>query len=232
MGALFSDRSEAGEQLAARIATDPQASALHEPIVYALPRGGVPVAAPVAARLQAPLELVLVRKIGAPMQPELAVGAIVDGETPTLVINREIAAASGADDEYIETVKARELREIERRRVTYVRGGAPQNPSGRDALVIDDGVATGATMIAAVRALKIRGARRVIVATPVAPPDTVARLAAEADAVICLVQPEWFPGISGFYRDFHQLDDEEVVELLEQAALRLKEQRRTSSGQE
>jgi predicted phosphoribosyltransferase len=231
MGALFSDRTEAGEELAVRIAADAHVSALHEPIVYALPRGGVPVAAPVAARLRAPLELVLVRKIGAPAQPELAVGAVVDGEPPTLVINREIAAATGADDDYIETVKARELREIERRRAAYLRSAAPQNPNGRDAIVIDDGVATGATMVAALRALKSRGARRVIVATPVAPPDTVARLAAEADAVVCLAQPEWFPGISGFYRDFHQLDDEEVVTLLEQAALRKQSQRSTPSGQ-
>jgi predicted phosphoribosyltransferase len=115
-------------------------------------------------------------------------------------------------------VQARELREIERRRERYLSGRAPIDPAGRDAIVIDDGVATGASMLAAVRALKKRGARRLIVATPLAPPDTVARLEAEADQVVCLARPEWFPGIAAFYDDFHQLEDEEVIELLNAAS--------------
>jgi predicted phosphoribosyltransferase len=212
---LFTDRSDAGRQLAIEM----KKLVLQQPVVYALPRGGVPVAFEVATALGAPLDLLLVRKLGAPHQPELAVGAVVDGETPEVVLNADIAAAV-ATNEYIAAAKAVALREIERRRALYLRGRAATDPSGRDAIVIDDGVATGATALVAVHALKRRGARRVIVATPVAPPDTVARLAAEADQVVCLAQPDWFSGISQFYLDFHQLEDEEVVELLDRASVR------------
>jgi predicted phosphoribosyltransferase len=210
----FIDRVDAGRRLADAL----KLLALERPVVFALPRGGVPVAAEVAAALHAPLDLLLVRKIGAPGQPELAVGAVVDGPSPEVVINHDIAAATGADSAYIESVKARELREIERRRTAYLAGRAAVSPEGRDAIVIDDGVATGATALVAVHALKRRGARRVIVATPVAPPETFERLRAEADEVVCLSQPDWFPGISAFYRDFHQLEDDEVVTLLQAAA--------------
>ena len=212
--ALFADRIDAGRRLAAAL----QKLTLERPIVYALPRGGVPVAAEVAAALNAPLDLVLVRKIGAPYQPELAVGAVVDGDAPQVVLNREIAAAAGADAAYIAAVQSRELREIERRRTVYLGGRPVISPAKRDAIVIDDGAATGATALAAVHALKRRGAGRVIVAMPVAPPDVVARLQAEADLVICLAQPEWFSGISALYQDFHQLEDEEVVAVLTAAA--------------
>jgi predicted phosphoribosyltransferase len=212
--ALFVDRADAGRRLARKLTE----LALERPAVYALPRGGVPVAAAVAAALNAPLDLVLVRKIGAPGQPELAVGAVVDGDLPEVVINDSIAAAAGADAEYIASAKAQALREIERRRAVYLKRRERINPQGCDAIVVDDGVATGATTLAAVHALKRRGAQRVIVATPVAPPDAVARLEADADQVICLAQPEWFPGISAFYDDFHQLEDDEVVQLLDQAA--------------
>ena len=210
---LFINRDDAGRRLAAAM----KRLSFERPVVYALPRGGVPVAAQVAAALNAPLDLVLVRKIGAPYQPELAVGAVVDGDTPELVINRDIAAAAGADADYIAAVEKRELREIERRRLAYFSGKDRVSPQGRDAIVVDDGVATGATALAAVHALKRRRARRVIVATPVAPPDAVERLEAEADLVVCLAQPQWFGGISAFYQDFHQLNDEEIVKLLSTA---------------
>jgi predicted phosphoribosyltransferase len=212
----FSDRRDAGRQLAKRVA----ALKLDDPIVYALPRGGVPVAAEIAAALHAPLDLVLVRKIGAPMQPELAVGAIVDGEAPELVINDEIARHTGATPEYIDEVCARELGEIERRRARYLADRPRPDPRGRTVVVVDDGIATGATAIAALHALKKRGAARLVVAVPVSPPDTVRRLAHEADEVICLMQPLDFWGISGFYVDFHQLEDDEVTRALEAAAAR------------
>jgi predicted phosphoribosyltransferase len=212
----FSDRRDAGRQLAKRVA----ALKLDDPIVYALPRGGVPVAAEIAAALHAPLDLVLVRKIGAPMQPELAVGAIVDGEAPELVINDEIARHTGATPEYIDEVCARELAEIERRRARYLADRPRPDPRGRTVVVVDDGIATGATAIAALHALKKRGAARLVVAVPVSPPDTVRRLAHEADEVICLMQPPDFWGISGFYVDFHQLEDDEVTRALEAAAAR------------
>jgi len=210
----FIDRLDAGRQLAQRLA----ALKLDNPVVFALPRGGVPVAAEIAAVLKAPLDLVLVRKIGAPMQPELAVGAIVDGDEPELVVNHDIARQTGADDAYIRQACLRELAEIERRRARYLGSGPRADPRGRTAIVVDDGIATGATTIAALRALKKRGAARTIVAVPVAPPETVERLQQEADEVICLLQPTDFWGISAFYLDFHQLEDEEVTRALEAAA--------------
>jgi len=210
----FVDRRDAGRQLAQRVA----ALKLEDPIVYALPRGGVPVAAEIAAVLKAPLDLVLVRKIGAPMQPELAVGAIVDGETPELVINHDVARHTGATQEYIDDACARELAEIERRRTRYLGDRPRPDPRGRTVIVVDDGIATGATAIAALRALGKRGAARRIVAVPVSPPDTVERLRGEADEVICLMQPLDFWGISAFYLDFHQLEDDEVTRALEAAA--------------
>lgn len=212
--AIFADRIDAGRRLASALAQTP----FVRPVVYALPRGGVPVAAEVAAALRAPLDLVLVRKLGAPYQPELAVGAIVDGSAPEVLVDSVLARATGADEQYLAAAKAAALREIERRRVLYLRGRAPIDPAGRDAIVVDDGIATGASMLAAVRALKRRGARRVTVATPLAPPDAIARLEAEVDKLVCLLRPASFGGVGAFYRDFHQLDDGEVVALLEAAA--------------
>jgi predicted phosphoribosyltransferase len=216
MSGRFLDRRDAGRRLARRVA----ALKLDHPIVYALPRGGVPVAAEIAAVIGAPLDLVLVRKIGAPMQPELAVGAVVDGDAPELVINHDIARQTGATQEYIDGVRDRELAEIERRRRLYLADRPRPDPKGRTAIVVDDGIATGATAIVALHALRKRGAARLVVAVPVAPPDTVDRLAREADEVICLMQPLDFWGISAFYVDFHQLEDDEVTQALDAAAAR------------
>jgi predicted phosphoribosyltransferase len=195
----FADRTEAGRLLAARV------SALHlrDPVVFALPRGGVPVAAEVAAALHAPLDLVLVRKIGAPTQPELAVGAVVDGENPDVVLNADIIAATGTTDAFIAAARRRELAEIERRRLRYLAGRAP--------VVVDDGIATGASARAALRALRRRGAARLVLAVPVAPPETLTELRGEADEIVCLAEAELFFGIGAFYGDFHQLTDDEVI---------------------
>ena len=206
----FASRKEAGRLLAARVA----ALRLRDPVVYALPRGGVPVAAEVADALGAPLDLVLVRKIGSPGQPELALGAVVDGAAPEVVLNPDIVAATGATAGFIEVGRQRELAEIERRRTRYLAGRSSIDPAGRDAVVVDDGIATGATARAALHALRRRGAARLVLATPVAPADTLEALRGEADEIVCLFVPAPFFGIGLFYRDFHQLTDDEVIDVL------------------
>ncbi|WP_372623028.1 phosphoribosyltransferase [Falsiroseomonas sp.] len=184
---------------------------LRDPVVYALPRGGVPVAAEVAAALGAPLDLVLVRKIGAPGQPELAIGAVVDGDNPEVVLNADIVAATGATSAFIAAARRRELAEIERRRARYLAGRAPMDPTGRAAVLVDDGIATGASARVALHALRRRGAARLVLAVPVAPPETLQALRGEVDEIVCLLEAELFFGIGAFYRDFHQLSDEEVI---------------------
>jgi putative phosphoribosyl transferase len=206
----FADRTEAGRLLAARLLARRPVDA----VVYALPRGGVPVAAEVARALGAPLDLVLVRKLGAPGNPELALGAVVDGAEPETVLNEDVAAITGATDAFIAAARTRELREIERRRALYLAGRAPLDPKGRTAIVVDDGLATGATARAALHALRRRGAARLILAVPVAPPPTLAALRPEADEIVSLVEEDIPRGIGAFYADFHQLDDEEVIALL------------------
>jgi predicted phosphoribosyltransferase len=207
----FADRREAGRLLAERV----RALRLESPVVYALPRGGVPVAAEIATALGAPLDLVLVRKIGAPGQPELGIGAVVEGTEPEMVLNEDIVALTGATESFIAAARARELEEIERRRQHYLAGRRPLDPKGHAAVVVDDGIATGATAKAALRALRRRGAARLVLAVPVAPPDTVKAMHGEADDVVCLIESEIYFGIGGFYDDFHQLTDTEVTALLD-----------------
>jgi predicted phosphoribosyltransferase len=222
----FADRTEAGRQLGRRL-RDLQ---LDQPIIYALPRGGVPVAAEIAAALGAPLDLVLVRKIGAPNQPELALGAVVDGDAAETVLNADIIVLTGASDAFIARAQARELAEIERRRNLYLADRPRPDPSGRPAVVVDDGLATGATARAALRALRRRGPSRLVLAVPVASPEAVHALRAEADEVVALLEAEPFWGVGGFYRDFHQLTDEEVIQLLDTAARRQVRQGGTGEG--
>jgi predicted phosphoribosyltransferase len=204
----FADRRDAGRQVAERLT----ALRLEQPVVYALPRGGVPVAIEVAKALEAPLDLLLVRKIGAPGQPELGLGAVVDGGE--MVLNADIVAATGASDAFIAAARSHEMAEIERRRARYLAGRPPLDPKGRTAVVVDDGLATGGTARVALRALRGRGAARLILAVPVGPPETVAAMRAEADAVVCVLEAALFRGVGSFYADFHQLDDGEVVALL------------------
>lgn len=211
-GERFADRAEAGRQLAARLS----AMTFDRPVVYALPRGGVPVGVEVARALEAPLDLIFVRKIGAPGAPEVALGAVVDGESPQTVINEEVRLHSRASDDYLERARARELQEAERRRTRYL-GDRPQvDPRGRAVIVVDDGLATGATMKAALIAMKRQGASRICVAVPVAPAEVLAEMKGMADDVVCLNPARVFYGVGGFYDDFHQLTDEETVGLLRQ----------------
>jgi putative phosphoribosyl transferase len=211
--ALFADRSEAGRGLAQRLLRFKD----ERPVVLALPRGGVPVGFEVARALDAPLDLVLVRKIGAPFQPELAVGAVVDGGRPETVLNEEMIREFQISEDYIAQESARQFQEIERRRELCFTGRARAPVEGRTAIVVDDGIATGATMEAALHATRRANPKRLVLATPVAPPDTIERLRPQVDEVVCLATPRLFGAIGAFYEDFRQVNDEEVVDLLRRA---------------
>ena len=212
-GMMFADRQDAGRRLAARL----RGKHFPRPVVLALPRGGVPVGFEVAAALAAPLDLVLVRKIGAPMQEELAIGAVADGAPPEVVTDPNLIAYLGVPDGYIAEAKAAALQEIARRRQVYRHGRTPVDVAGRTAILVDDGLATGATMRAALRATRRRHPARLVLAVPVAPTDSLDRMQGEADDVICLHPAETFEGVGGFYRDFRQLGDGEVTALLDRA---------------
>jgi putative phosphoribosyl transferase len=207
---MFRDRSDAGRQLAQKL--------LHlrdrNPVVLALPRGGVPVGLEVARALGAPLDLVLVRKIGVPWQPELALGAVTDGDDPEVFIDRNLVAELAIPEDYITEETARQIHELERRRRVYRAGRAPMDVSGRAAIVVDDGIATGATMRVALQATRRRNPSWLVLAAPVAAPDTLARLRPEADEVVCLEIPAGLGAIGFYYRDFHQVSDAEVTAIL------------------
>ena len=207
----FASRGQAGIELGAEL----QAMKLRPPLlVLALPRGGVPVAAEIARALGAPLDLLLVRKIGAPSQPELAVAAVVEGSPPDVIVNEDTADLPGVDEAYIQSRLPAALREIERRRGVYLKG-RPQHPvEGATVIVVDDGIATGTTMKAALQALRRRRPARLIVAVPVAPYQSIAELSDEVDDVVCLVEPRPFHAIGFHYLDFHQLGDQEVCDAL------------------
>jgi putative phosphoribosyl transferase len=200
----FTDRASAGRLLAAELLK----LDLKRPVVFALPRGGLPVALEAAQALKAPLDILLVRKIGVPWQRELAAGAVAD---------KAVIAEAGMQRRQVEEAAKAEMKEIERRRALYLRGRAPIDVKGREAIIVDDGIATGSTVQAAIMALKRREPSRVIVATPVAPRETVAELKALADDVVCLSAPQAFFAISAYYDDFRQLTDEDVVKVLSQA---------------
>lgn len=210
----FADRADAGRRLAAAVAE----LGLVDPLVFALPRGGVPVAFEVARMLDAPLDLVLVRKIGAPGMPELALGAVVDGEAPGVVLNPDLCRATGASEAWIAGERDRQLAEIERRRRIYAGHRPRARLAGRIAVIVDDGLATGATARAAVHGLRAQGVGQTILAVPVAPPDSAAELRREVDSFVCLLTPPDFDSVGRYYVDFHQLDDAEVVALLDAAS--------------
>jgi putative phosphoribosyl transferase len=213
MERTFPNRTEAGRQLAEKLI---KYVGRADVIVLGLPRGGVPVAFEVAQRLGVPLDVFLVRKLGVPGFEELAVGAIASGGVR--VLNEDVMRAIPNVDEVIESVTARETAELERREQTY-RDGRPA-PELRDRVVIlvDDGLATGATMRAAVKALRQRGVAKIVVAVPVGPPDTCREFEDEADETICASAPEFFQAVGQYYEDFSQTSDEEVRELLARAA--------------
>jgi predicted phosphoribosyltransferase len=204
---LFQDRADAGRQLARALVKYKD----RHPVVLALPRGGVPVAAEVATALDAPLDLVLVRKIGVPSQPELAMGAVTDGEKPTIIRNREIIESCGVSERKFDAVCKEELGEIERRRKRYLGDRARAEVPGQVVIIIDDGIATGATTLAAVQAVRRRKPKELVLAVPVAPLDTIEKLRSDVDDIVCLETPGDLGAIGYFYRDFHQVSDDEVI---------------------
>ncbi|MBI1179292.1 MAG: phosphoribosyltransferase [Alphaproteobacteria bacterium] len=210
---MLEDRASAGARLARRLSAYRDA----HPLVLALPRGGVPVAEEIARRLGAPLDVVIVRKIGAPFHEELAIGAVVDGAAPIVVLNDELVQATGASAQYIERTKAENLREMERRAALYRGGRHGYDVAGRTVILVDDGIATGATVRAALSAMRQAGAGRLVLAVPVAPPDIAASLAEEVDDLVCLEMPSPFYAVGGHYRHFPQISDGEVVAVLETA---------------
>lgn len=212
MALRFKDRRHAGRLLADELSRYRDAPSL---LVLALPRGGVPVAFEVADRLGAPLDVFTVRKLGVPQQPELAMGAIASGGIR--VLNRSIVDGLRIGDEDLEAVTDRERQELRRREEKY-RGDRPDlDLEGKTVILVDDGLATGATMEAAIEAVESQHPRQLIVAVPTAPPDTTQRLSMLVDEMVCLQTPEPFGGVGGWYQDFSQTTDQEVIDYLEGA---------------
>jgi putative phosphoribosyl transferase len=222
----FKDRLDAGCKLAAALAKYKD----QKPVVLALPRGGVPVAAEVAVALNAPLDLVLVRKIGVPFQPELAMGAVVDGGAPIVVRNEDVIRLAGIDEQDFKAVCEQELAEIERRRQRYLGSRERVDVAGSTAIVIDDGIATGATTRAALRATRLRNPKTLVLAVPVAPTDNLAAMREEADDVVCLEDYALFGAIGYYYSDFRQISDQEVTEILTRFPARVADEAKQSAA--
>jgi putative phosphoribosyl transferase len=210
---IFRDRVEAGRRLAQRLAPDLQGQQV---VVLGLPRGGVPVAFEVARLLGAPLDVIVVRKLGVPYQPELAMGAV--GEGGVLVTNDQVLRTTGVGPEELAAVEARERREVDRRAVRFRSGRSAVPLAGKVAVIVDDGVATGATARAACQVARAQGASRVVLAVPVAAADSARALRQEADEVVCVQEPERLFAVGEWYQDFAQTSDEEVNRLLHEAA--------------
>ena len=212
--AAFKDRTDAGEQLAGRLA----AMSWHNPVVLALPRGGVPIGAVIARRLDAPLDLLLVRKIGAPGNSEYGIGAVIEGQPPHRVIDPDAVRHSRAGEAYIEAETRRQLDVIAKRRALYLAERKPIDLAGKEVIVADDGIATGSTVRAALKGLRDMGAASITLAVPVAPAEVIRKLEGEVDRLVCLKTPEDFRSVGEHYADFTQLSDEDVIALLAQPA--------------
>jgi predicted phosphoribosyltransferase len=210
---VFADRAQAGRVLASQLV---KYAGRPDAVVLALPRGGVPVAYEIGKELGLPIDVFIVRKLGVPGQEELAMGAIASGGV--VYINEEVTTQLGIDAETIKAVTEREEREIERRELLYRAGRPPVEVSGKIVILVDDGLATGSTMLAAVAALRKSHPARVVVAVPAAAPQTCQRIAAEVDEVVCAIMPEPFYAVGQWYQSFFQTTDDEVRELLSRAA--------------
>ncbi|MHB2169904.1 phosphoribosyltransferase [Alsobacter sp. R-9] len=211
---MFADRRDAGRRLGRALSDFKK----DNPIIYGLPRGGVPVAAEIAKVLGAPLDVLMVRKIGAPGQPELALGAVADGCDPTVFWNQKLVAAFGLLPSQLDQLSQRQKKIMEERSSLYRAHRPGLSPSNRVVIVVDDGLATGATMLAALRALHRQKPCRIIVAVPVAPAEMIEALREEADEVIVLDTPLSFRGVGGSYARFDQTEDSEVLSCLDELA--------------
>ena len=209
---MFRDRRDAGRQLALRLAH--LKNSQPSPIVLGLPRGGVVVAAEIARELNAPLDVLVVRKLGAPHQPELALGAVTNGERPHTVLNHDLLDAVRVDEAYLNAEIERQLAEVRRRQGEYRMGRTPVSIDNRTVIVVDDGIATGATIKAGLTALRQSRAARLILAVPVAPAESLQELSSLVDETHCLLWPPNFVAVGRFYEDFEQTTDEEVISLL------------------
>ena len=213
---MFTDRREAGQRLLNRLGPiDPENT-----VMLALPRGGLPVADVIAEALGVPLDIVLVRKVGVPGQPELAVAAVTDGKTPKITVNEDVARMTGLNHADIARLAERELPEIHRRRKIYLNGRPSLSLAGKIVVVVDDGIATGATLRAALRLVRDADPVRLIVAIPVGPAAMIAALERECDEVICLECPADFRAVGLHYRDFGQVSDVTVSKIIERHARR------------
>jgi predicted phosphoribosyltransferase len=209
---MFKDRTEAGQELAKALS---DYAGRDDVVVLGLPRGGMPVAREVADALDAPLDTFVVRKLGVPGHEELAMGAVASGGVR--VMNRHTVKELNISEDAVERVAQREQQELRDRESRYREGAEPVDVSGRTVLLVDDGLATGASMRAAVQAVRERGPAGVVVAVPVAPPETCHDMRKEADACICVETPESFGGVGGWYEDFAQVTDDEVRDILSEA---------------
>jgi len=204
---MFNDRNDAARQLAEKL----KQYRGQNPLVLAIPRGAVPMAKVIAGQLGGSFDVVLVRKLRAPYQPELAIGSVDESGWAYIASH---AASTGASQDYIESEKQVQMETIRKRRNQYTPIRPPIDPAGRIVIVIDDGLATGATMISALHGLRARKPAKLVCAVPVSPPETLTRVAAMADEVICLESPEYFQAVGQFYRNFSQVEDDEVIEIL------------------
>ncbi len=210
---MFENRQQAGRQLGQRL--------FHlfeeRPVVLGLPRGGVVVAAEVALALDASLDVLVVRKLGAPNQPELAIGAVTNGDQPQRILNDKVIAMVGVSDEYLQTETASQLDEVQRRQALYRGGRSAVTIRERTVIVVDDGIATGATVRAGIRSLRQTQVKQIVLAVPVAPPQTAELLRAEVDELVCLATPHTFAAVGAFYQDFSQTTDAAVIQALERS---------------
>jgi len=206
----FENRRDAGRKLAGELSRRD----FDNPLILALPRGGVPVAYEVAKALGAEMDLLFVKKLGAPGWPEYGIGAVVDGDSPQIVLTEEIVRQLKPGPEYVEAEMQRQLKEIARRRATYLGNSQPIEMEGRTVIIVDDGIATGGTVRAALKGVRKNKPRKIILAVPVAPSSALEELRDECDEIVCLSTPTPFGAVGSFYRDFDQTSDGEVVSLM------------------